>query len=183
MTVKCERCGAYMKQVGAEGQTVLYHCTACGANATVTVAADNNTELIAQKTELLIRISAGIAAWDSTQWEYLKKDLLAFMARYPDVKSDFRMQMALLATITHGYHYVSEETYKECKTIYKLTDRLYKCMARELKGTTDPHAIESSEEYKKNRALYKKCINDYRNTKLEWKLAFSVVKKFIPVVK
>ncbi len=180
MSVKCDRCGSFMKQVGAEGQTVLYHCSACGANATVSVAADGNTELIAGKTELLVRVSTGIAAWETTQWDYLKRDLLDFMARYPDVKSDFRMQMALLATITHGFHYVTEETYKECKTVYKLTDKLYKCMVRAMGDVPDPGAVESSEEYKKNRALYKKCVNDYRNTKLAWKLAFSVVKKLVP---
>ncbi|MBE6589781.1 MAG: hypothetical protein E7643_06340 [Ruminococcaceae bacterium] len=178
--VKCELCGARMKQVGADGAVALYHCPSCGNDATVKLEG-GNADFLVRKTELLVRASKGIAEWDSTQWDYLKKDLLDFMARYEDAKADLRMQMSVLACVTHGFHYITEENYKECKTLYKLTEKMYKILLRELKQTPDTGTLESTEDYKKNRALYRKCINDYRNTKLAWKLAFSVVKKFIPI--
>lgn len=179
--VKCAQCGAKMKQVGAENGTALYHCSSCGYDTTVAMENDANAELHAKRTELLVRTANGIAEWESTSWDYLKKDLMDFMVRYEDVKLDIRVQMALLASITHGFHYITEENYKECKTLYKLTQRLYKCLLRELETDPDPKKTENSEEYKKNRALYKKCLNDYRNKKLAWKIAFIVIKRFIPM--
>ena len=179
--VKCVQCGAKMKQVGAEGGQALYHCASCGFDTAIAMENDANVDFLMKRTELLARTANGIAQWDSTAWDYLKKDLLDFMARYEDAKIDIRLEMALLASVTHGYHYITEENLKECKTLYKLTERLYKGLLRELKKELDPKKAENAEEYKKNRILYKKCMNEYRNKKLAWKVAFTVVKRFIPL--
>ena len=179
--VKCEQCGSKMKQIGAEGNVAFYHCPACGLDATVTLENEENSERLVKKTELLARTARGIAEWETASWDYLKKDLLDFMARYEDERLDIRMEMALLASITHGFHYITEENLKECKTLYKLTERLYKVLLRELKLNFDPKKSENAEEYKKNRALYKKCLDDYRGKKIMWKAAFSVLKMFSPI--
>ena len=176
---KCPQCGAKMNQVGAEGNKALYHCTCCGHNATVTLSADDNADYLVKKGELLSRSFRGITEWKTTSWDYLRKDLLDFMGRYEDAKSDMRFHMALLACITNGFHYITAETYKECKTIYKLCEKLYKTKLRELKQKPDVTATEQVAEYEKNRALYKKCRNDYRNTKIAWKIAFTVFKKLL----
>lgn len=179
--VKCEQCGSKMKQIGAGDGQAFYHCIACGFDATVAMENDGNADFLVKKTELLARTAKGIAEWDTTNWDYLKKDLLDFMSRYEDAKADIRVEMALLAAVTHGFHYITEENFKECKTLYKLTEKLYKGLLRELKKNFDPKKTESTEDYKKNRTLYKKCLNEYRSKKLAWKLAFTVLKKMIPL--
>lgn len=176
---KCAQCGAKMKQVGMEGSVALYHCPCCGYDATVTVAVDANSEYLVKKTELLSRCMNGIADWKTTSWDYLRKDLLDLMSRYEDARSDIRLNMAVLACNTHGFHYITAENYKECKVTYKLTEKLYKVTLRSLKQKPDVKMTEQVEDYKQNRALYKKCRNDYRNTKIAWKIVFSVFKKLL----
>jgi hypothetical protein len=176
---KCAQCGAKMKQVGMEGPVAIYHCSCCGNNTTVTVTSDTNTEYFARKNELLSRTMTGIADWKTASWDYLRKDLLDFMSRYEDARSDIRLNMAVLACITHGFHYITAETYKECKITYKLTEKLYKATLRTLKQKPDIKTEEQIAEYKQNRALYKKCRNDYRNTKIAWKIVFSIFKKLL----
>lgn len=176
---KCPQCGAKMKQVGAQGQTSLYHCPCCGNDISVNIPTDSNTEYLAKKTELLSRIMGGVADWKTASWDYLRKDLLDFMSRYEDARTDIRLNMAVLACITHGFQYITAETYKECKVTYKLTEKLYKANLRMLKQKPDLKTQEQIEDYKQNRALYKKCRNNYRNTKVAWKIVFSVLKKLL----
>ena len=168
-----------MTQTGANETLALYHCTCCGNNMSVAISAEQNTDYLAKKLELLSRTYRGITEWETTQWDYLRKDIADFMARYEDSKSDMRIHMALLACITHGFHYITEKNYKECKSIYKLSLKLYKCTLRSLKEKPNARTTEQVSEYEKNRALYKKCRNDYRNTKVAWKIAFTLFKKLL----
>ena len=39
------------------------------------------------------------------------------------------------------------------------------------------------EDYEDYRKQYKKCRNEYRNTKILWKVAFTIGKKLIPIPK
>ena len=103
------------------------------------------------------------------------------MGRYEQAKYDLQLNVALLASITSGFHYITAETYKECKTVYKLTQKLYKVMLRQLKKKPDAKMTEEAEEYKKHRASYQKCRNDYLGTKIMWKALFSILKKFNPL--
>ena len=177
--MKCVQCGANMEQVGAQGQTVLFHCPYCGYNATADIAANSNGDYLVKKTELLCRVTKGISEWNTTQWDYLRKDLVDFMSRYEDARADMLLNMGVLACVTHGFHYITEKNYKECKTIYKLTEKLYKVTLKNLKNNVDPKIVEQAEEYKQDRNLYKKCRNDYRNTKMAWKAVFFVFKKLL----
>lgn len=177
--IKCAQCGATMEQKGAEGRTVLYHCPYCGFDTAVQMDGDSNADYMVKKTELLCRVAKGVSEWNTTQWDYLRKDLLDFMSRYEDARADVRLNMGVLACITHGFHYITAENYKECKTVYKLTEKLYKVMVREMKQTPSAKLTEQSEEYKQDRKLYKKCRNDYRNTKLAWKAVFFVFRKLL----
>jgi len=54
---------------------------------------------------------------------------------------------------------------------------MYKQHLKVLKNQADPKLTESVNEYKELRAKYKKCRNEYRNTKLAWKAVFFVFKK------
>ena len=58
---------------------------------------------------------------------------------------------------------------------------MYKAKLKILKKQMDPELYDSVSDYKESRAKYKKCLNQYRNTKLAWKLVFTVAKKFIPL--
>ena len=180
-TSKCPQCGAMMKQQGSDGRYALYHCSCCGYNETVEMKGDTNAEYFAQKTELSRRAFVGVADWQTTQWSYLRKDLLDFMGRHDQAKYDLQINVALLASVTNGFHHITAQTYKECKTIYKLTQKLYKIMLRELKKKPDAQKTEEAEEYRKHRASYQKCRNDYLGTKMMWKALFSILKKFNPL--
>lgn len=180
-TMKCPQCGAMMKQQGSDGTYALYHCSCCGHNATVAMGADTNAEYFAQRTELCRRAFVGVADWQTTQWSYLRRDILDFMGRHDQAKYDLQLNVALLAGITNGFHHITAETYKECKTVYKLTKKLHKILRRQIKQTPDAKKTEESEEYCKHRASYLKCRNDYLGTKLAWKALFSILKKFNPL--
>ena len=178
--IKCPQCGATMAQVSADTTMALYRCSCCGYKTSVSMSLESNAQYWEKKTELMARTYNGIAEWQTTNWNYLRKELLDFMARYEDSQTDIRFKMAVLACITHGFHYMTIDNYKECKAIFKTTEKLYKGILRSLKQAPDAKMTEQADDYKKNRTLYKKCRNEYRNTKIAWKVAFTVLKKFIP---
>ena len=179
LIVKCPLCGSKMNQVGAEGNTVLYHCVCCGHNTSATMEGGDNSEYMIKKTELLSRVTSGLSEWKTASWDHLRKDVLDLMSRYEDARTDIRLNMAVLACVTHGFHYITPENYKECKNVYKLTERMYKIMLRSLKKAPDVKTSEHISDYKQNRTLYKKCRNDYRNTKMAWKVLFFFFRKLL----
>ena len=76
---------------------------------------------------------------------------------------------------------MDSEKYTECKQIFKVTERLYKIHCKALKETGGG-SIEDVEKYEEYRVMYKKCRNEYRNTKIMWKAALTVAKLFIPKI-
>ncbi len=183
---RCSRCGSVMVQTGSEHQKVAYSCKCCGYKEYVTMASDDNSAYWEKRSEILGRVRKGVIDWKVTQWQYLRDDILKFTASYEAARKDIYFMMGIIACLTKGFHDMNSDEYKECKRIFKITEKVYK------KYRKDPLASEhfASEtgssgivEYEDYRKLYKTCRNEYRNTKLVWKAVFFVAKKLIPMPK
>ena len=178
---RCPRCGSIMAQTGSVNGKVTYHCKSCGYNEYVTISNDDNSEYWMKRAELLSRTTKGVMDWKITQWDQLRRDILDFVGRYDQAHVDIHFKMALIACLTSGFHDMDSEKYKECKQIFKVTERLYKIHCKALKETGGG-SIEDVEKYEEYRVMYKKCRNEYRNTKIMWKAALTVAKLFIPKI-
>lgn len=168
-----------MKQTGAERQRVLYHCSSCGYNDVVTISAEDNSDYWQKRSELLARVRNGIFEWQTAQWDYIRRDIIDFTSRYDTARHDIYFTIAIVACITHGFHDMDSEKYKQCKTMFKLTERIYKRYLKDANPETN-FAKETGSDgitgYEEYRVMYKKCRNEYRNTKLAWKMVYSIFK-------
>jgi len=178
-TYQCPQCGAMMTQSGADMNTARYRCGSCGFMKSVSLTEQGNTEYEQKKSDLLARVRLGFVDWRVTQWTSLQKDLLNFISRYEAARSDIQLQMGVVACITSGFQLLDDEKYKQCKLLFKITEKMYKQQMKMLKQQSDAKLYESVSDYKDLRAKYKKCRNDYRNTKLTWKVVFFLFKKFV----
>ena len=181
--MKCKRCGSYMKQKGSmQGQT-LYHCSSCGYDEYVALSTDDNSEYWVKRSALLGRVRKGIIDWEVTGWDYLKNDVLDFVASYEAAQFDIYFKIAIIACLTKGFHDMNNERYRECKRLFKVTEKIYKRYRKDPEAKKN-YASETGSsgvvEYEEYRHLYKKCLYDYRCTQLAWKVLFSVGKKIFP---
>lgn len=178
---KCPNCGTVMVQTGMLGEKVAYHCKGCGYDRYITLSADQNTEMGMKRALLLNRVSQGIVTDDISQWERLNQELLDFMGHYDSARKDIHMQMAIVACLTSGFRNMDKSIYQKCKLIFKVTERMYKSHCKALKKMGQG-CIDNVEQYEEYRKLYKHCRNEYRNTKIMWKIVFSIVKRFVPKI-
>jgi len=176
----CQRCGAEMTQRGAENGKVRYHCGFCGNNVSIDMSTVNNAEYWERRSALLGRVKLGIIEWKTTPWDYLARDIIAFTSSYEDAAEDVVFKIATIACITSGFNNMTEEKYRECNNIFKMTEKIYKRHRKDKPVTPGsfPHA-EDVNTYKDYRVMYKKCRNEYRNTKLLWKACFTVGRKLL----
>jgi hypothetical protein len=176
----CSRCGAEMTQNGAENGKTRYHCSFCGNTIYVDMSVNDNAEYWDKRSALLGRVRLGIVEWKTTPWEYLSRDIITFTSSYQDAAEDVCFKIAIIACITSGFQNMTEEKYRECNRIFKLTEKIYKNHQKD--KPVDPHCFPHDEDvrtYKEYRTMYKKCRNEYRNTKLLWKACFTVGKKLL----
>ena len=181
--VKCKRCGAAMNQKGSMHDQVLYECPFCGYTEYVTLNNDSNSDYWIKRNHLLGRVRAGTIDWQTTDWDYLKKDILGFMTNYDVAQYDIYIKVGLIACLTKGFHDLDSQNYLECKRIFKGTEKIYKRyrkdpLAREhFSKETGDAGITEYEEY---RHLYKKCLYDFRSEQIAWKILFKLGKKIVP---
>ena len=181
MNTICSKCGAQMTQTGAENDKARYHCSFCGSNVILDLSAENNVEYWERRTALMSRVRQGILEWETTPWDYLSRDIIDFTSRYEDASNDVYFKIAIIACITSGFRDMNEEKYKQCNQIFKLTERTYKRYQKNTLTASKrsfPHA-EDVDKYREYRTMYKRCRNEYRNTKLLWKACFAVGKKLL----
>ena len=177
----CPICGTPMKEKGADMQYAFYHCPGCGNDASIPLGDDPNAAYALRKRDLISRLNEGMVDWRVTQWERLHLDLSDFMGRYDAAPLDIQLQIGLVACLTKGFNTLDADTYRKCKALFKTTEKMYKNHLKTLKAQADPTLYESVVEYKKSRAKYKACRNQYRNTKMAWKAVFFLLKKFVPL--
>ena len=184
MTIKtCPVCGSLFEQKSADSHNIFYQCTGCGNKMSIAIEeGDVNNEFELAKRELLGRLHSGLVDWRVTQWEQLQKDLLDFINRYEQIHHDMQFQMAIVACLTKGFNVMEAEKYRQCKILFKSADKMYKQQLKALKAqASDPTLSETMEDHKEARAKYIRLRNQYRNTKLLWKLIFFAFKKLVPL--
>lgn len=170
-----------MNQQGADMQYAFYLCPGCGREEAIPLGDDPNATYALRKRDLLIRLNEGLVDWRVTQWERLHLDLSKFISSYDAANLDIQLQIGLVACLTKGFNTLDADTYRKCKALFKTTEKMYKNHLKTLKAQVDPALYESVIEYKKSRAKYKACRNQYRNTKLAWKAVFFLLKRFVPL--
>ena len=172
---RCGTCGTTMTQTGSFEGKVTYKCKGCGRQETVELSVEDNSVFWTKRAELLARTAKGVLDWKITQWDALRRDVQDFVGQYEEARRDIHLHMAIIACVTYGFHNMNTEVYRESKHIFKMTERIYKQHCKLLKKTGDGN-IKNVERYEEYRSMYKICRNEYRNTKLAWKIVFSVLK-------
>ena len=178
--LRCPTCGTIMTQTGSFESKVSYKCKSCGRTESVELDTQNNSVFQTKRAELMSRTIKGVIDWKITQWDYLRRDIQDFMGHYEEARGDIHLHMAIIACVTYGFHNMDTSIYRESKHMFKLTERIYKQHCKLLKKTGGG-SIKDVGRYEEYRAMYKACRNEYRNTKLAWKLAFAVAKTFIKI--
>ncbi len=169
----CEYCGGELKYLRGDALNSYYKCPYCGDLASFSMASDGNATLIFDnaKHELLSRLRRGFEDWRVTQWDQLYRDFIDFTSAHEHLQSDLQFQMAIVACMTKGFNTIDPETYRQCKTLFKAVDSMYKMQLKELKAQAkNPALVSSIGEYEASRAKFVKLHNDYVNSKMPWKL-------------
>ena len=181
----CLVCGGLFEQTGADSKNIYHKCPYCGNTVSTPVKEDEaNLVFEMEKRELLGRIRSGFVDYRVTQWDQLYSDLVDFTNRYDQLSNDLQFQMAIIACMTKGFNIMDTEKYTQCKNLFKITDKMYKQQLKDLKQKAeDPSLSETIEEYKQYRVKYIRLRNQYRNTKLAWKIVFAILKKAVPIIK
>ena len=180
---RCQQCGSKMVQTGTEYNTAIYHCRSCGNNEYVQMAANDNSEYLHRRSMLLGRVRKGILEWEVTQWDALRLEIIDFTNAFHAARNDLYFQMAIIACLTKGFHDLDDEKYKECKRIFKVTEKVYKRYAKHPENLPAEMGTTGAMEYEEYRQLYKKCRSEYQGQKLIYKALFAVGKKLIPIPK
>ena len=111
------------------------------------------------------------------------KETLDEHLRRTQEKHDIEIQIARIACMTSGFNLMDDQKYKSCKTRFKIMDKVYRAELKRLKKLSkNPELSETMEGYRQARAKYIKLQNRYLETKLIWKIFFSVaklLKKFV----
>ncbi len=180
---RCPQCGSKMVQTGTEYKTAIYHCRSCGNNQYVKMSDDENTEFLHKRSMLLGRVRKGIIDWEVTQWDALRGELLDFTAAFHEARNDIYFKMAIIACLTKGFHDLDDKRYKECKRLFKITEKVYKRYAKHPETVPAEMGSSGAMEYEEYRDMYKKCRYDYQNKKIVYKVIFFVGKKLVPIPK
>ena len=170
---KCEGCGGALQYVRADSRNTYYKCPSCGELFSFSTAGDSGANLIFENTkhELLSRLRRGFEDWRATQWDQLYRDLVAFAGAHEHLQSDLQFQMAIVACMTKGFNSMEAETYQQCKTLFKITDKMYKAQLKEAKAkANNPELCATIGEYEASRAKFVKLHNEYVNSKMPWKI-------------
>ena len=178
-TIQCPQCGSFMSQTGADLTSIQYRCVACGYADSVPLTDNGNVVYMQKRSDLLTRLRLGCVDWRVTSWDRLYQELITFISCYEEAQTDIQLQMGVVLCITRGFNMMDAEKYKQCKLLFKFTEKLYKQHLKTLKLQADAKLLETVSDYKKSRIKYKKCRNEYRNTKLMWKALFFVCKKIV----
>ncbi len=180
---RCPRCGSQMIHKGTERETAIYHCQSCGYNEYVKVTDDNTADYLHKRSMLLGRVSKGIIDWEITQWDVLRGEILDFVAAFHAARNDIGLKMAVIACLTKGFHDLDSKKYKECKQIFKVTERVYKQYSKNPSVMPVEMADTDAMEYEEYRRMYKACRYEFLGTKTAFKLIFRIGGKFIPIPK
>ncbi len=171
-----------MIHVGTEKQTAIYHCKNCGYDRFAPLPPGSGGYL-RRRSMLLGRVENGVIEWELTQWDDLRREISDFTAAFDMARNDIGLKMAVIACLTKGFHDLDDERYKECKRIFKITEKVYKQYAKNPNAVPDGMNNTDAADYEKNRLMYKSCRYDYLGHKTAYKLLFKLGIKLIPVPK
>ena len=180
---RCAQCGSKMVQTGTENNTAIYHCRSCGNNEYVQMSVNDNSEFLHRRSILLGRVRKGILDWEVTQWDVLRSEIIDFTNAFHAARNDIYFQMAIIACLTKGFHDLDDQRYKECKRIFKITEKVYKQYKKHPENIPSEMGDSGSSEYEEYRQKYKQCKSNYQGRKFFLKALVTAGKNLIPIPK
>ena len=178
---KCAICGGNMTIKRFNNERVYYECSACGETIEYIFKSSEEANYYLENTKqkLFAKLRKGFIDWQVTDWGQLKKEFDEFILQHPDFGNDLQVKMAVIACVTKGFNSMDAEQYQQSKVTFKVIDRVYKARLKELRAQMkEPVLSNSMEDYKISRARYVTLRNEYLQTKMMYKLLWSVLKKF-----
>lgn len=178
-TKPCENCSGTMSMSGHDGIFVNYTCDYCGHTEKVPFQSEKEAQFYmdTEKREHYIRLREGLLDWEATNWYQLHKDIEGFINKHHELRDDLQFQMALVACLTKGYHQMDYEKYKQCKSIFKKIDKIYKARLKDLKAQSKKLLLsDSMTDYRTSRVKYIGLRNEFLRTKTAWKLVWKLAK-------
>ena len=178
---KCESCGGNLIIKRFDKERIYYECEHNGEEYEYVFQSpeEANYYLESTKQNLFAKLRKGFIDWQVTDWEHLKKDFETLIDQHTDLETDLQIKMAVIACVTKGFNTMNAEQYRQSKLDFKFIDRMYKERLKELrKQMENPLLSNSMEDYKISRARYVALRNQYLQTKMLYKLSWSVVKNF-----
>ena len=178
---KCKDCGGTLIIKRFDKERIYYECAHTGDEYEYVFQSpeEANYYMESVKQELFAKLRKGFIDWQVTDWEQLKKDFDNFIIQHKELENDLQIKMAVIACVTKGFNTMDAEQYRQSKIDFKIVDRMYKARLKELRTQMkSPVLSNSMEDYKISRARYVALRNEYLQTKMMYKLLWSVLKKF-----
>ena len=178
---KCEGCGGDLLILRFDMDHIYYKCKNCGDESRYTFQSEEEAEFYLEdaKQELFGKLREGFLDWRKTNWDKLHREFIEFVNQHPFLENDLQLKMAVVACLTKGFNTLDAENYRQSKENFKIVDRMYKQRLKLLRAQMkNPVLSESMEDYKMSRAKYVELRNQYLQTKMVYKLLWSVVKGF-----
>ncbi len=180
---RCSNCGSKMVQTGTEHNSAIYHCRSCGHDEYVQISDSGHGDYLHRRSMLLGRVSKGVIDWEVTQWDTLCREILDFMTAFHMARNDIGLKIAIIACLTKGFHDMDKKKYKECKQIFKVTEKVYKRYSKNPSVIPEEMSDTNAMEYEEYRRMYKACKYEFLGKKTAYKLLFKLGGKLIPIPK
>ena len=178
---KCEGCGGDLMILRFDMNHIYYQCKHCGQESRYTFKSVEEAEFYLEdaKQALFGKLREGFVDWRMTNWDQLHDEFIEFINQHPDFENDLQLKMAIVACVTKGFNLLDAANYRQSRLKFKVVDRMYKQRLKVLRAQMkNPVLSESMEDYKMSRAKYVELRNQYLQTKMAYKLLWSVVKGF-----
>ena len=179
---KCTECGGDVEILRFDLNCVWLECKACGNQVQYAFQSEDeaNFYMDEKKQSLFGRLREGFIDWQMTDWNQLYSDFISFMEEHPEFESDLQFRMAIVACLTNGFNRMDREKYRQCKSRFKVADKMYhrrlKLMETQIANSK---LADSIEDYQMSRTKYVQLRNEYLQTKMIWKMVWNVAKLWL----
>lgn len=179
---KCPVCNGTLVIKSFDMNGITYECAHCGEMSTYTFKNADEAKFYIENTKakLFGKLRKGFIDWQVTDWEHLRQEFSNFIEN-AHLESDLQLKMAVIACVTKGFNTMDADQYQQSKVDFKVVDRMYKQRLKALRAEMKqkhPVLSNSMEDYKVSRAKYVELRNQYLQTKMMYKIMWSVVKNF-----
>jgi hypothetical protein len=179
---KCEECGGQLVIARMDANRIYFVCKNCSTESEHVFQSEEESEYYREDElqQLFGKLRRGFLDWQLTNWERLYKDFVDLINKQNELETDLRVQMALVACVTKAFHLMNSENYQQSKMRFKIVDKMYKHRLKVLRAQMkNPVLSNSMQDYQASRTKYVQLRNQYLQTKMVYKMFWSILKKFL----